>query len=393
MQMKPYEQYSTIDFITDDFFIDWVLQPTPKHNQFWENWIKDFPDKLDILTEAKKTILNIQKVEALTYPQEHFQKNWNSIQQQTIAKESTIKNNIKPTTRPPSPTKSSSNWKNYLMAASLVGVLASIAIAFFQSNPAKQKEINSTVPTMEWVEIKNTTVIEQVIELVDGSTVTLEPFSTLKYPTQFLKKQREVVLKGEAFFSIARDTTKPFVVYANETITKVLGTSFTIKAFEGEKEVEVAVKTGKVAVYAKVNSLPKKIIGEKEKFVIRTDEQIFIPITNKKLEVRPNQRVVFNKVRSDMHKAVAKLPLPVKPVIQLPKFRFYEEPLSEVLLALAAAYELDLHFDKDHLGKCLITTNLEDVSIFAKLDIICQAMGLTYQEQDAVIYIYGGDCE
>jgi len=389
MQMKPYEQYSIVDFITDDFFIDWVLQPTPKHNQFWETWTKKFPDKLDILIEAKKTILNIQKVEALTYPQEHFQKNWDNIQQQIVAKESKVKTIPLPLT----PIKRSINWKNYLIAASLIGLFATIAVAFFQFNSIEQKEISATSPTMEWLEVKNTTVIEQVIQLVDGSTVTLEPFSTLKYPTQFLKKQREVVLKGEAFFDITRDTTKPFVVYANETITKVLGTSFTIKAFEGEKEVEVAVKTGKVAVYANVNSLPKKLIGEKEKFVIRTDEQIFIPIPNKKLEVTPNQRVVFNKVRSDMTKAVAKLPLPVKPVKQLPKFRFIEEPLSEVLQAVAAAYELDLHFDETHLNKCLITTNLEDVSIFSKLDIICQAMGLTYQEQDAIIYIYGGDCD
>ena len=390
MQKKPYEQYSTIDFITDDFFIDWVLQPTPEHNQFWKDWLSNFPDKISIVTEAKETILNLQKAEALTNPQEHFQKNWNSILQQTRIQDKSEFTEKKITT---SPTKRSINWKQYAIAAAFLSVFSILAIAFFQSNPSKQEETNAAVPTMEWKEIKNTTVIEQVIQLVDGSTVTLEPFSTLKYPTQFLKKQREVVLKGEAFFNIARDTTKPFVVYANETITKVLGTSFTIKAFEGEKEVEVAVKTGKVAVYANVNSLPKKVIGEKEKFVIRTDEQILIPIPNKKLEVTPNQRVVFDKVSSDMHKAVAKLPLPVNPVKQLPKFRFHEEPLSEVLQALAVAYELDLHFDKTYLDKCLITTNLEDVSIFAKLDIICQAMGLTYQEQDAAIYIYGGDCE
>jgi len=390
MQMKPYEQYSTIDFITDDFFIDWVLQPTPEHNQFWEVFLKNFPDKLSSIKEAKLIILNLQKAETLSDTQEHFQNNWNNIVQQTIVKEKAkpIEKKIKPLT-----IKRAINWKQYAVAAAFLGLFSIIAIAFFQNNPVEQQKISATVPTMEWIEVKNTTVIEQVIQLVDGSTITLEPFSTLKYPTQFLKKQREVVLKGEAFFDIARDTTKPFVVYANETITKVLGTSFTIKAFEGEKEVEVAVKTGKVAVYANVNSLPKKIIEKKEKFVIRTDEQIFIPIPNKKLEVTPNQRVVFNKVRSDMTKAVAKLPLPVKPVKQLPKFRFVEEPLSEVFQALAAAYELDLHFDETHLDKCLITTNLEDVSIFSKLDIICQAMGLTYQEQNAVIHIYGGDCE
>lgn len=384
--MKSYEKYSFEEFITDDFFIEWVLSANRDNDEFWKQFIQNHPNQAAIVLEAKDFILEIHEVETLTIAPESFQENWNQIKNKTGISTSSTKT-IKPSTK-------KINWR-YLVAASLIGCLMILGVTFFQQQPSSNITNTKPLPKVhiEWLELNNTTAIAQNLSLEDGSTVTLEPFSSLKYPSQFTEKQREVILKGEAFFDVARDTTKPFVVYANETITKVLGTSFTIKAFEGEKEVEVAVKTGKVAVYANVNSLPKRIIKEKEKFVIRTnDEQILIPIPNKKLEVTPNQRVVFNKVKADMQKSVAKLPLPIKPVKQLPKFRFNNEPVSEVLKVIGEAYRLELDFEEENLANCLITTTLEDVPLFEKLNIICRAMGLTYQEREAVIHIYG-QCE
>ena len=384
--MKDYGQYSFEAFITDAYFTEWVLGASRSHDDFWNQFIQDYPERASIVLAAKDFLLEIHEVETLTIPPDSFQKNWTQIKNKTGIQSRTNTTQL-PTNK--------TTIRRFLVAASLIGCLLMLGITFFQQQPSTDLTNNKSLPTsdIQWLELKNTTAIAKTLMLEDGSKVTLESFSSLKYPSQFIKKQREVVLKGEAFFEIARDTSKPFVVYANETITKVLGTSFSIKAFEGEKEVEVAVKTGKVAVYANVNSLPKRIIKEKEKFVIRAnEEQIIIPIPNKKLEVTPNQRVIFNKVKADMHKSVAKLPLPIKPAKQLPKFRFNEEPLSEVLKALGEAYHLELKFEEKDLAKCPITTTIEDGSLFEKLNIICRAMGLTYQEKEAVIYIYG-QCE
>lgn len=383
--MKSYDQYSFEEFVADDYFIEWVLGASREHDLFWEQLMQQHPSQIASILAAKDFILEIHEVETLAPPPKQFQKNWKIIQEKT---------NI--TTTKTATLPIDKHWWKYAAAAVIGGFLLIGSWQFYASSPLPIIATNSptTTPKVQWTDFKNTTAIAQKIHLVDGSIVTVEPFSSLKYPSHFEKKQREVVLKGEAFFEIARDTTQPFVVYANETITKVLGTSFTVKAFEGEKEVEVAVKTGKVAVYANVNSLPKKLIQEKEKFVIRTDnEQILIPIPNKKLEVTPNQRVVFDKVKAEMQKTLAKLPLPTPAVQQLPKLHFFKEPLSEVLIALEKAYEIDLNFEEEQLNNCLITTTLEDnVSLFSKLKIICKAMGLTYQEQEAVIYIQG-KCE
>ena len=389
--MKPNGLKNIEDFIADDLFVEWVLTPDEQNISFWAMYLADFPEHISLVEEAKKVVLQLNEIEQITAIKGNTVENWKIIEQQTIKQDSIQQSPIAPSTTKESTVRNIYSWR-YISAIASVLFLSLLTYQFFQVGSTNEETL-SAVPSMEWQELKNTTAVATTLFLSDGSKVILEPFSSLKYPNLFLKKQREVVLKGEAFFDIARDTTQPFVVYANETITKVLGTSFTIKAFEGQKEVEVAVKTGKVAVYANVSSLPKKIIKEKEKFVIRTDEQILIPIPNKKLEVTPNQRVVFDKLKADMHKAVVKLPLPIRPVKQLPKFHFKEEPVSEVLKILGEAYELEMNYEQANLDKCLITTTLEDVSLFAKLDIICQAMGLTYKEQAASIYIYGGDCD
>ncbi|MCZ8355389.1 MAG: FecR domain-containing protein [Cyclobacteriaceae bacterium] len=83
------------------------------------------------------------------------------------------------------------------------------------------------------------------IKLPDGSEIKLNSGSTIKIYQDF-SKQRFVRLQGEAFFTIARDTLRPFVVEANATKTTVLGTSFNINTFDSATQITVA--SGKVLV-------------------------------------------------------------------------------------------------------------------------------------------------
>lgn len=80
----------------------------------------------------------------------------------------------------------------------------------------------------------------------DGSVIRLNAGSTLRYPEKFSRDKREVYLEGEGFFSVNRDESRPFIVHAGRTTTRVLGTSFNIRAYDDD--VQVAVAEGKVAV-------------------------------------------------------------------------------------------------------------------------------------------------
>lgn len=91
------------------------------------------------------------------------------------------------------------------------------------------------------------------LPLIDGSTIILNRTSKLSYPKDYNEKQRNVVLKGEAFFNVMKNKEKPFQVSINQLKVTVLGTSFNIK--EKDESIEVAVATGQVKVESNTQSL------------------------------------------------------------------------------------------------------------------------------------------
>ncbi len=88
------------------------------------------------------------------------------------------------------------------------------------------------------------------VTLPDGSKVSLNRHSQLSYSVEFGEAKRTVELKGEAFFDVSHDATKPFIIHANSATIEVVGTSFNVRAYDVHKEVEVIVKTGMVKVLA-----------------------------------------------------------------------------------------------------------------------------------------------
>jgi len=100
----------------------------------------------------------------------------------------------------------------------------------------------------EIVEILVPSGTESTITLADGSTVTLKDGSRLSQKSNFNGKTREIFLEGEAFFDIAHNPNKPFIVHAKGTKTTALGTSFIVKAMSDESSITVTVVEGKVKV-------------------------------------------------------------------------------------------------------------------------------------------------
>lgn len=84
------------------------------------------------------------------------------------------------------------------------------------------------------------------LKLPDGTTIKLNAGSKLRFPEHFTGKIREVYLEGEAFFNVAHDPSRPFIIHAGKIETRVLGTSFNVKAHDSL--VQVVVVTGKVSV-------------------------------------------------------------------------------------------------------------------------------------------------
>lgn len=94
----------------------------------------------------------------------------------------------------------------------------------------------------------------RILHLPDGTRVWVNQNTEIEYPVHFSENERSIVLKGEAFFEVARDPSRPFIITSGAIRTTVLGTSFNVRAYE-DKTTEVQVRTGKVKVEGEANTV------------------------------------------------------------------------------------------------------------------------------------------
>lgn len=117
--------------------------------------------------------------------------------------------------------------------------------------------------------------------LNDGSQVILNASSKLMYPEIFSDQERIVFLEGEAFFDVSKDSLRPFRVVTGTLVTTALGTSFNVKAFPTDEEMEISLVSGKVVVSEDQNHLATENIllmpGEMATF--RNDDSQFVKST------------------------------------------------------------------------------------------------------------------
>lgn len=357
--MKDYSTYNLEDFGADSNFIAWCLTPTPSLDKFWQGYLADHPTQRTTILQAKALVSALKDLQKAD----------------SDLAEADLWANINRQLKTSKQVRFKKNWVYRAVAAVLVCVGVCLWVIKSQNG---------------WINLENNAGSSKLIILADGSQVVLEPFSTLKYPKDFSGSERVVFLTGEAFFKIEHDTLKPFLVYANETITKVLGTSFRISAYEGEDEVEVQVIAGKVAVYAQVKT------GEEtpsKPLIVKADKNIKIPTPNKKLVIKTNQRIIFDKAKTDLVKMVARQPKIIAKTSKISNYSFKNEPIIDVFKRLEMAYKIDIVVDRIALKNCTITAKFQDESLFQKLEIICSALNLNFHEQDAKILVEGGGCQ
>ena len=132
------------------------------------------------------------------------------------------------------------------------------------------------------------------ITLPDGSIVSLREGSQLRFPDKFSSKKREVILSGEAFFEVAKDSTKPFRILTDKVVTSVLGTSFQLTA--RDSIVQIAIVTGKVAFYPTADSLQPLILtpGQRGTYHSLRDSLAQTPYDNPNLLAWKTHQLVFD---------------------------------------------------------------------------------------------------
>lgn len=270
------------------------------------------------------------------------------------------------------------SWLKYAAAACLIGLVALIAFIGFQSKKksTSNDKLVITKVNQGFLEAANTSDTAKGITLEDGSLVTIYPGSKLAYPKHFESGKREVYLDGDAFFSVSKNPNRPFFVYNNRIVTQVLGTSFGIHKNKGQ--VEVAVKTGRVAVYENKEEISLDEGQQKSNGVIIT----------------PNQKVTYYQEERHFVTSIVDQPIPVakeaEPAILETHFNYSETPLNKVLDDLENTYELEIVLENDKIKNCLFTGDLTSQNLFNKLESICLVFNASYEIKGTKILLKGG---
>jgi transmembrane sensor len=144
---------------------------------------------------------------------------------------------------------------SFFMKAAAVLLIIFASVFLFVSVP-DTPEGETSLPIVTKIEKHALMGQKLTLLLPDGSLVKLNSGSRLIAPEIFQGDIRKVFLEGEAFFAVAEDSSRPFVVETIEMDVQVLGTSFNVRSYPGEENVSVAVLTGKVMVSDRSDDAP-----------------------------------------------------------------------------------------------------------------------------------------
>ncbi|WP_293304077.1 FecR family protein [Pedobacter sp. UBA5917] len=205
------------------------------------------------------------------------------------------------------------------------------------------------------------------LTLVDGTIVYLNADSRLRYPEKFVGNTREVSLSGEAFFKVAHDKSKPFIIHTDKLNTQVLGTSFNISAYSNEN-ISVTVVTGKVSVYQKKH----------DKALRQT--RILLP----------NHQVLFDK-RSDS--ISNPYPVDVNELVAWHerKILYKSRRLAEVAAEIERGYDVKIQIPR-HLKDCRITAELNNPSLDKLLKVLSRLIDGRYEYKNGIYILSGKSC-
>lgn len=244
------------------------------------------------------------------------------------------------------------NWKRTIVAAAVVtGVL-------FAGWIGMQQYLSPKNTDRQYAVVTGKESIKQFI-LPDSTEVTLNRNSTLQYSSAYNDKERRVVLTGEGYFKVHKDSLHPFIVQTDELETRALGTAFNIEARKNEGQIRIALTEGKVAVSQADDPARKNMLlpGQLLRYDRQTKQSGTASFTTD-VTIWTSGGLVFNGI-----------------------------PLTEALDRLGERYGLQLQYERKQLVGKTVTASFGKTSWQNALSNLLFAHDLQYTLKDSTIIV------
>jgi len=266
-------------------------------------------------------------------------------------------------------------WMKRLVwtAAAAVLLLIGGKLWWYQAEIAKQSiaEIAQT-DSNEVLQLHNSTSHKDTLLLPDGSSAVLYPGSTLSYAKHFHSQYRSLNLQGEACFSVAKDTRRPFTVYAHGIATTALGTRFNVST-EYDGQVRVRLLEGKVVVQEQEQRMAMHPV------YLKPGEECWVNRISGTALVKNFGTSGKNSLRNTTGAGLFR---------HTEGLEFTREPLANVFKRLEKEYHVSITYPGTNIGRLSFTgTFLPTDSLPVVLTIICKTNDLAFEQKNGRIII------
>lgn len=383
---STYEHFGPVDFVTDDRFLRHHLAPSADSGAFWETYLHIYPHKKAEWQQAAE-LLNAVLLGLTSYSRTYLSEEEEARLLDRILRTAEAHDSAAHDARtqeadvPVKQLRPGSGW--YRMAAAAVAALVIIGTGYMAWRPkmARKAHYAETITALE-----NTSTVTrhtnksgqpELYYLPDSSSVMLAPKSEVSFTSAYNREDRSVYLSGKATLDVVPNAGKPFYVYANEVVTKVLGTKFEVVAFDDGSDVTVKVLNGKVTVY-------QDNVGNNGTGGVPKQSAILL---------LPNQFVVFDRKAELFDKRLVENPVALPDIKSLPKFEYEDDYAVRFFEDIKKAYGVNVVYNPELLKDCQFSAAFSDESLPEKLDVVCKTIGASFEIIDAQVVITTTGCK
>ena len=241
-------------------------------------------------------------------------------------------------------------WAKTVAAVALIVLMAVSAAIYFRSNQPNM---------IQYAEIGALRGQKASVTLPDGTKITLNSESTLKYSTNYNQSDRAVELVGEAYFEVAKNKKIPFVVKAGKLEIEAKGTAFNIKAYPTDNSISTTLTEGKIEVKTPLDVL----------------------------NMIPNERMEYNNTDQTFRKLT--LTDAVGSIGWLnDELSFENATLAEVVANFSRIYNIDIQFASESIKEQRFTGKINNNSLLSVLRIISFTSPIRFEQKDSVVILY-----
>ena len=258
-----------------------------------------------------------------------------------------IKTTIEPQTKIIPIVPSQPNYLRIAASVLLVVGLSSLLLYYLKSTKQAALAYSTNTDTLK-------------INLIDKTSIDLEPNSQLMTDKEFGITNRRLTLKGNAYFSVTHQDELPFIIDAGKVYIKDIGTKFSVRSSSDTDTVFVKVDEGIVLLFDSLGS------------------EIEIKAMQNAMYIKSKKRIVISE--------------PINSSVTTQPLVFSNATLETVIEELNKRYQTIITLDNSKLKNCTITTQFQKENLETIISIISETLGLNYEKTNSGYLLKGNTC-